>query len=164
MNIGEKIYYLRNKQNLSQDELAEKLNVSRQTISNWETYRAKPDTEKVIALCSIFSVGADYLLNDSITEPLPQISDANELVIAENNNTPQPKRFSPKILIIVISIIGGLAAAMLILALIWLCIGDPGRGTSTLEFTFSPAAFFFILAVICLAAMGTVLFFFYRKK
>ena len=50
MNLNQKISQLRNDNNWSQEELAEKLNVSRQSVSKWESGQAKPDLDKIIAL------------------------------------------------------------------------------------------------------------------
>ncbi len=61
-SLGERLYILREKHSLSQDELAEKLNVSRQTISNWENDKVKLDVGKATELCSLFGVGMDELL------------------------------------------------------------------------------------------------------
>lgn len=62
MNIGEKIYNLRKKKNLSQEELAEALSVSRQTISKWETGESNPDFDKIVPLCNYFNLTTDELL------------------------------------------------------------------------------------------------------
>ena len=48
MNIGEKIFELRKSRNLSQEEVAEKLNVTRQTVSKWETNQSTPDFDKIV--------------------------------------------------------------------------------------------------------------------
>lgn len=66
MQIGSRIQQLRKKQGWSQGELAEKLNVSRQTVSKWELAEALPDTENVIKLCRLFSVSADALLQPDV--------------------------------------------------------------------------------------------------
>ena len=68
MNIGEKILQLRKKEGMSQEELAEKLNVTRQTISKWETNQSAPDFEKIIPLCEVFNIKADELLRGEIKE------------------------------------------------------------------------------------------------
>ena len=60
--LGEKIRLLREARGLSQEELAEKLDVSRQTVSNWENDRATPDAVKLGALCKTFGVSADEML------------------------------------------------------------------------------------------------------
>ncbi len=56
MAISEKLYALRKKSGMSQEQLAEKLNVSRQAISKWESGSAMPETEKLIAISNYFNV------------------------------------------------------------------------------------------------------------
>ena len=56
MNFGKNLQYLRRlSKNLTQEELAEKLNVSRQTVSKWETNEALPEMDKALELCKIFN-------------------------------------------------------------------------------------------------------------
>lgn len=62
MNLNQKITQLRNDNNWSQEELAEKLNVSRQSVSKWESGQSKPDLDKIVVLSNIFDVSTDYLL------------------------------------------------------------------------------------------------------
>lgn len=62
MNIGEKIFELRKEKKLSQEEVAEKLNVTRQTVSKWETNQSTPDFDKIIPLCELFEISTDELL------------------------------------------------------------------------------------------------------
>lgn len=62
MNIGEKIQQLRKAKNLSQEQLAVQLEVSRQAVSKWELNESTPDTDKIILISKIFSVSTDYLL------------------------------------------------------------------------------------------------------
>ena len=62
MNLGERIYKLRTEKNLSQGDLADRLEVSRQSISKWENNNAVPDLEKIIALSEIFEVSLDELV------------------------------------------------------------------------------------------------------
>ena len=64
MTLGEKIIHLRTAAGLSQDILAEKLAVSRQSVSKWEMDQAQPHIDKVIQICKLFSVSADLLLDD----------------------------------------------------------------------------------------------------
>lgn len=61
-NIGERIFNLRREKNFSQGDLAEKLNVSRQTISKWENNLSVPEIDKFIALSELFGVSVDYLV------------------------------------------------------------------------------------------------------
>ena len=62
MNLGEKLFELRKKKNLTQDEVAEKLNVTRQTVSKWETNQSTPDFDKIIPLCELYEISTDELL------------------------------------------------------------------------------------------------------
>ena len=62
MNIGEKLYELRKEKNLSQEEVAERLNVTRQTVSKWETNQSTPDFDKIVPLCELFGIGTEELL------------------------------------------------------------------------------------------------------
>ena len=64
MNINEKIYNLRKEHGLSQEELANKLNVSRQTISKWEVGESTPDFDKIVPLCEVFEISTEELLRD----------------------------------------------------------------------------------------------------
>lgn len=62
MNIGDMILKLRKEKGLSQEEMAEKLKVTRQTVSKWETGESKPDFDKIIPLCDLFSITTEELL------------------------------------------------------------------------------------------------------
>lgn len=64
MKLSDKILALRKRMGLSQEELAEKLNVSRQAVSRWEVGSAQPDASNVLQLSKLFGVTADYLLNE----------------------------------------------------------------------------------------------------
>lgn len=64
MKLTDKLVKLRKTNGWSQEDLAEKLNVSRQTISRWESGTAQPDASNVLNLSKLFCVTADYLLND----------------------------------------------------------------------------------------------------
>lgn len=62
VKIGERLYNLRKEKGLSQEELAGMLNVSRQTISKWETCESNPDFDKIEPLCEIYNISADELI------------------------------------------------------------------------------------------------------
>ena len=62
MTFGEKLQSLRQRAGMSQDALAERLQVSRQAVSRWERYETMPETDKVVAIADIFDVTTDYLL------------------------------------------------------------------------------------------------------
>ena len=65
MNLSEKIVMHRKSAGLSQEELAEKLNLSWQAVSRWESGTAMPDAGNILQLSKLFDVTADYLLNDA---------------------------------------------------------------------------------------------------
>ena len=62
MTLGERIYALRTAKNLSQGDLAEQLDVSRQSVSKWETDTSVPDLDKLVKLCDLFEVSMDELV------------------------------------------------------------------------------------------------------
>ena len=61
-DLGSKIVSLRNQHNLSQEKLAEELNVSRQAVSNWERNKSEPDFSTLCKICGIFGVTVDELI------------------------------------------------------------------------------------------------------
>lgn len=69
MIFADKLIQLRKKSGWSQEELAEQMGVSRQSISKWEGAQSIPDLEKIIRLAKLFSVSTDYLLLDEMGEP-----------------------------------------------------------------------------------------------
>ena len=65
MTTGEKILKLRKARGWNQEDLAEQIGVSRQAVSRWESDSAKPDADKIISICDLFGVSADYLLREN---------------------------------------------------------------------------------------------------
>lgn len=77
-NIGTKLMNLRKEHHLSQEEAAEKLGVTRQTISKWETEESKPDFDKINLICELYRITPNELFGD--TEPFEEPK-------SENNTT-----------------------------------------------------------------------------
>lgn len=77
MKFGDKLILLRKKNGLSQEELAEKLGVSRQSVSKWESNNTYPETDKIVQICNIFNCSMDDLINDNITD-IEQIERVNK--------------------------------------------------------------------------------------
>lgn len=75
MILADKIILLRKQFGWSQEDLAEKLNVSRQSVSKWESGNSIPDLEKIIKMSGIFGVSTDYLLKDELDVVSPSESD-----------------------------------------------------------------------------------------
>lgn len=86
MILADKIIELRKKSGLSQEELAEKMNVSRQSVSKWEGAQSIPDLDKILALSKIFGVSTDYLLKDDF--------EAEELVPTDDGDGSPLRRVS----------------------------------------------------------------------
>jgi len=94
MEFNNRLYELRKQKGLSQEELAHRLNVSRQTISKWEVGESTPDMEKLVAISDLFEVSLDELVKGEEPEPTgasEQIvrsefySDVKEHVLTEDN-------------------------------------------------------------------------------
>lgn len=68
MTLGEKLSKLRKEYNYTQEQLAEILGVSRQSISKWESDIAYPETDKLVKMGRLFECSMDYLLNEDVTE------------------------------------------------------------------------------------------------
>ncbi len=68
MNFQDNLKRIRKEHNLSQEELAEKLNVTRQAVSKWESGLAYPEMDKIMAICKLFEINIDDLLNNDIKQ------------------------------------------------------------------------------------------------
>lgn len=78
MKFSEKLILLRKQNGWSQEELAEKLDVSRQAISKWESGQSLPESERIVQLAQLFGVTTDYLLIDGRTEEPSTVPPAQE--------------------------------------------------------------------------------------
>jgi transcriptional regulator with XRE-family HTH domain len=94
MELNNKLYELRKQKGLSQEELANRLNVSRQTVSKWEVGESSPDMEKLVAISELFDISLDELVLDKAVkkeEASEQVvqselySDIKEHVLTEDN-------------------------------------------------------------------------------
>ena len=68
MTLGEKLSKLRKENNITQEQLADALGVSRQSVSKWESDSAYPETEKLIRISAMFQCSLDYLLKEEVSE------------------------------------------------------------------------------------------------
>ena len=78
MTVGQKIAKLRKERNLTQEQFADMLKVSRQSVSKWELDSTYPDTEKLIRISRILNCSLDYLLKDEVEQMDIHITAANE--------------------------------------------------------------------------------------
>ncbi len=88
MKLSDKIIQLRKSNGWSQEDLAEKMNVSRQAISRWENGTALPDSNNILQLSKLFNVTADYLLNDDYEsdDDIPCLKETNKALDNQKKN------------------------------------------------------------------------------
>lgn len=99
MKIHEKLFQLRKKSGMTQAELAEALNVSRQAISKWEMGTTVPDINNMLSISKIFGVSIDYLVNDELeTEGTSPIVDVTSSITKTNpaNDELETEKNPPK--------------------------------------------------------------------
>lgn len=110
--LGERIYKLRTEKGMSQGDLAEKLNVSRQTISKWENNLCAPETEKLVSLSEIFSVSIDFLIKGEEKAP----ADKEKVYVYLKNDSENTSSQKNKSLGVALTV-SGLISSVVILAL-----------------------------------------------
>ena len=107
MSLGERLYELRKKKGLSQEEVAEKLNVTRQSVSKWETDESKPDFDKIVPICELYEISTNELLSGTKEEKEEQ-----EVEVINKDN--KKKR----------ALIISIAVFLYFLALIWIIVSE----------------------------------------
>ena len=80
MNLADNLKKIRKDNNLSQEQLAEKLGVSRQAVSKWESGISYPEMDKVIQICNIFNLNINELMNENVKD----VMEHKEAVIRNN--------------------------------------------------------------------------------
>lgn len=101
MALSEKLYELRKKDGLSQEQLAERLGVSRQAVSKWESGKAVPESDTLISISEYFNVTLDYLMKEDN-------SAASEPVAGTKNNQPIKNTGREKRILGMVACIGGI--------------------------------------------------------
>lgn len=140
MNLPDKIIKHRKSNGWSQEEFAEKLNVSRQAVSRWENGSALPDAQNILQISRLFDVTTDYLLNDDYEsdKDIPCIKKANNVIDTQKRNYTR------------LSVIASIAFA--ISAVIWLFLA-----ISTLEIIYV------VLTIAC-AVLSVIYVLIYEKN
>ncbi len=87
MKLGERIYHYRTERGLSQSELAERLDVSRQSVSKWETDASVPELDKLINLCEVFGITMDALVRGEEMPPKGELPDEEPISVPPATNT-----------------------------------------------------------------------------
>ena len=108
MEFHNKLYNLRKQKGLSQEEIANRLNVSRQTISKWEVGDSTPDMEKLIAISDMFQISLDELVMDKVQTQTGETPSKAEIVneLKEKVLTDENKKKAKKVLKIAAIILG----------------------------------------------------------
>lgn len=125
MTLGGKIAKQRKELNYTQEQLADILGVSRQSISKWESDIAYPETDKLIELGKLFDCSMDYLLKENVTEKDgTQPSGFNEKVeeISKKVMTDKNKSKAKKILKIIGIILAAVLAVDIISMILYFCV------------------------------------------
>ncbi len=138
-NLGERLFKLRKDKKLSQEEVAEKLNVSRQTISKWETDQSMPDFDKVVPLCELYGITPDELF---IELKRKETSQNNEFII---NLEEEKLKTSKKAKGIAISVV------LYFLGVVWTMISIP-------VMNMNPIVASAIFLLICGFATGIIIY------
>lgn len=137
MTLGERIAYYRGKLGLSQGELAEKLGVSRQAVSKWETDAGLPDLDRLIALSGLYNITLDELVKGAAPSPAP--ADGAQATAFPPEASPtaaeKPASGGQKTVGYILLGVGLLCAVLALVLNLALLI---------------PAAYFLICAVLCL--------------
>ena len=137
-NLGERLFKLRRDKKLSQEEAAEKLNVTRQTISKWETDQSMPDFDKVVPLCELYGITP----NELFIELKEETNQNNEIII---DSEKEQIRINKKAKGIAISVI------LYILAVVWIMISIP-------VLNMNPIVASAIFLLICGIATGLIIY------
>ena len=143
--LGERLYIFRESHQLSQDELAEKLNVSRQTISNWENDKVKLDVVKATEICRIYDISVDELL-------LGMASDINK--------SPSKKRSNIKSAIMIVALV--VSFLLIIAGIICLATAKSNEASSTI--IMGPSVLWSVAILIGAIGCSVILFCFFKKK
>ena len=128
MILADKITALRKKASWSQEELAEQLGVTRQSVSKWEGAQSVPDMDKVVQMSRLFGVTTDFLLKDELSEeePAPEGGvnhSAMQALLEEEDYTRENKAKSP-----VIGAVSGIYWLLVTAVYLFYTFGPMGNG------------------------------------
>ena len=128
MIFADKVIALRKKAGWSQEELAERLNVSRQSVSKWESAQSVPDIDRILQMSRLFGVTTDFLLKDELSEeePAPEgcvNHSAMQALLEEEDYTRENKAKSP-----VIGAVSGIYWLLVTAVYLFYTFGPMGNG------------------------------------
>ena len=159
--LGERIWRLREEKGLSQEALAEKLEVSRQTVSNWENDKATPDAYKLKQLCEVLGVSADGLLETGERDSAS--GEKNSELPKEDDNFVGRKKDKERMWrVLLLSVLGAIATLLLAVAIVLFTLPEEEKSqVITSAFTLTPTMggiFLLVLVASLLVAITVILF------
>lgn len=104
MTLGERLSKLRKEKGLSQEEAADKINVTRQTISKWELDQSLPDFDKIVPICKLYGISSDELLNGTTEKDNEYENNINSKLAVEVRSK-RAKIISVSLILFVLSLI-----------------------------------------------------------
>lgn len=124
MGFNNKLYELRKQKGFSQEELANRLNVSRQTVSKWEFGDSTPDMEKLIAISELFGISMDELVLDKAPEKNEDNNPKSDIVgeLKEKLLTDGNKKKAKKGMKIAAIVFGAFLLVDIISMIIYFCV------------------------------------------
>lgn len=162
-DIGEKIYRLREENDLSQEELAEKLNVSRPTISRWENNAVQPTMENIKSLCEIFNVTSSYFFNN-----VEETAVTKEVQSAQTEPIKEVKKEKFKNLKIVLTVVGIVLLVLFIIACGIACYvtisPSSGKYVDSVYIVNYTGITFLIIGILAVAILITVITIIIKKR
>lgn len=114
MKFGKKLSLLRKQRGMTQLELAEKLDISRQAVSRWEQGTSEPSTENLVSIGKLFGVPVDDLVNDAI-----QLQTESAVLVAEAEEKETPEKHNKYCILKIVGIVLFAIAAVVL----FVCIG-----------------------------------------
>ena len=112
MDFNNRLYQLRKQKGLSQEELANRLNVSRQTVSKWEVGDSTPDMEKLIAMSDLFDVSLDKLVMGKEEEKGQEAQKSEFVTVINEKVLTDKNKKKAKSVLKIIAIIAGVVLAI----------------------------------------------------
>lgn len=105
MSLGEKLLSLRKKKGLSQEEVADLLHVTRQTVSKWETDQSTPDFDKVVPICKLYDISTEELFGEVAVSEKEVINSSNDVVNYREYNQKKALYTTLAVMLYILSIV-----------------------------------------------------------
>ena len=161
-SLGEKLHLLRKQAGYSQEELAYKVDVTRQTVSLWESNSLIPKADKLKMLCEIFNVSSDYLLFDSV-EPATEQRQSNQIDAPdktdgkpESDNIQSKKKVKNKVVIVAATLLALFLVCLIVLACLMVSATHDGGYETVTAIRFDPNVFLWLIIIISVIVVVSV--------